>query len=206
MHYLIGREVGTQSHMGCQSFQGELRGYALQKLPELFPKWELALDTLNQVFASQWLNTRQVAHSTKCYTVFIVDVRSSGIMSIPLLRNQESQGVSPGLQWQELGAGSSVATWHFHLWKTKSTLSRLLSIRLTYCQENVCLTYCNELSLYTVDSQSHVSFWDLHHNHQNIPPLCSREGGTGMHLLSFYQRIITMGTGQGTLFFYGIRA
>lgn len=48
---------------------------------------------------------------------------------------------------------------YFHLWKAQNTLSRLLSIRLPYCRENVCLTYCNELSLY--GSQSHVSFLDL---------------------------------------------
>nr|XP_008542503.1 PREDICTED: DDB1- and CUL4-associated factor 12-like protein 2 [Equus przewalskii] len=105
---------------------------------------------------------------------------------------------------QELGAVSLDG--YFHLWKARSTLSRLLSIRLPYCRENVCLTYCDELSLYAVGSQSHVSFLDLRHGHQNIRPLCSREGGTGVRSLSFYQHIVTVGTGHGSLLFYDVRA
>lgn len=105
---------------------------------------------------------------------------------------------------QELGAVSLDG--YFHLWKARSTLSRLLSIRLPYCRENVCLTYCDELSLYAVGSQSHVSFLDPRQRQQNIRPLCSREGGTGVRSLSFYQHIITVGTGHGSLLFYDIRA
>nr|XP_010944362.1 DDB1- and CUL4-associated factor 12-like protein 2 [Camelus bactrianus] len=105
---------------------------------------------------------------------------------------------------QELGAVSLDG--YFHLWKARSTLSRLLSIRLPYCRENVCLTYCDELSLFAVGSQSHVSFLDPRQRQQNIRPLCSREGGTGVRSLSFYQHIITVGTGQGSLLFYDIRA
>lgn len=41
---------------------------------------------------------------------------------------------------------------YLHLWKARSTLFRLLSIRLPYCQENVCLTYCDELPLHAVGS------------------------------------------------------
>ncbi|XP_029785558.1 DDB1- and CUL4-associated factor 12-like protein 2 [Suricata suricatta] len=105
---------------------------------------------------------------------------------------------------QELGAVSLDG--YFHLWKARSTLSRLLSIRLPYYRDNVCLTYCEELSLYAVGSQSHVSFLDPRQDHQNIRPLCSREGGMGVRSLSFYQHIITVGTGQGSLLFYDIRA
>lgn len=70
----------------------------------------------------------------------------------------------------------------------------------------MCLTYCDELSLYAVGSQSHVSFLNPRQRQQNIRPLCSREGGTGVRSLSFYQHIITVGTGHGSLLSYDIRA
>ena len=105
---------------------------------------------------------------------------------------------------QELGAVTMDG--YFHLWKAQNTLSKLLYIRLPYCRENVCLTYCDELSLYAVGSQSHVSFLDLRQGHQSIRYLCSREGGTGVRSLSFYEHIVTVGTGHGSLLFYDIRA
>ncbi|XP_077000940.1 DDB1- and CUL4-associated factor 12-like protein 2 [Tamandua tetradactyla] len=105
---------------------------------------------------------------------------------------------------QELGGVSLDG--YFHLWKARSTLTRLLSVRLPYGRENVCLIYCEELSAFAVGSQYHVSFFDPRQRQQNIRPLCSRDGGTGVCSLSFYQHIITVGTGHGTLLFYDVRA
>ncbi|XP_049727376.1 DDB1- and CUL4-associated factor 12-like protein 2 [Elephas maximus indicus] len=328
LRYLQSREVGARDGTGARDFEAELRAYAVHKLPTLLTEHELALGTLNKVFASQWLNARQVVCGTKCNTLFVVDVHSNHITHIPLLgdgapvlaRNQPSCGIHAielnpsktllatggenpnslaiyqlptldpmclgdrhghndwifGIAWmsdtvvvsgsrdgtvalwrvdpdmchrsigwhndvafpmyahispteteiiprantsstnrkvralafsdknQELGAVS--VDGYFHLWKVESTLCRLVSFRLPYSRENVCLTYCDELSLYAVGSQSHVSFVDPRQRQQNLRPLCSREGGTGVRSLSFYQHIITVGTGHGSLLFYDVRA
>ena len=325
--YLRGREVGAPGRAGLSGFDSELHGFAVRKLPELLRERELSLGTVDKVFASQWLNARQVVCGTKCNTLFVVDVRSSQVTRIPLIRDRRhtparaqlgcgihavqlnpsktllaTGGENPNslavywlptldplclgdhghkdwifaiawmsdtvvvsgsrdgtlgiwkidpdvfrssIAWrnpaelsvyahirpaevedvrraatnprnckvgavafsakrQELGAVTMDG--YFHLWKAQNTLSKLLYIRLPYCRENVCLTYCDELSLYAVGSQSHVSFLDLRQGHQSIRYLCSREGGTGVRSLSFYEHIVTVGTGHGSLLFYDIRA
>ncbi|KAK2083805.1 hypothetical protein P7K49_039041 [Saguinus oedipus] len=328
VHYLKCREVGRWGPAGLPGFESELRGYTVQRLPELLTERQLNLGTVNKVFASQWLNSRQVVCGTKCNTLFVVDVQSDHITRIPLMRDKDAglaqarrncgihaielnpsktllatSGKNPNslaiyrlptldplclgdrhghkdwifaiawlsdtvavsgsrdgtvalwrmdpdmfdgtIAWhsevglpiyahirprdvqtiprvstnpsnrkvralafsgknQELGAVSLDG--YFHLWKVRSTLSRLLSIRLPYFRDNVCLTYCDEMSVYAVGSHSHVSFLDLRQGQQNIPPLCSREGGMGVRSLSFYHHLITVGTGQGSLLFYDIRA
>nr|KAF6433198.1 DDB1 and CUL4 associated factor 12 [Molossus molossus] len=105
---------------------------------------------------------------------------------------------------KELGAVSLDG--YFHLWKAENTLSKLLSTKLPYCRENVCLAYGSEWSVYAVGSQAHVSFLDPRQPSYNIKSVCSRERGSGIRSVSFYEHIITVGTGQGSLLFYDIRA
>ncbi|KAH0503823.1 DDB1- and CUL4-associated factor 12 [Microtus ochrogaster] len=84
--------------------------------------------------------------------------------------------------------------------------NKLLSTKLPYCRENVCLAYGSEWSVYAVGSQAHVSFLDPRQPSYNVKSVCSRERGSGIRSVSFYEHIITVGTGQGSLLFYDIRA
>ncbi|XP_032062907.1 DDB1- and CUL4-associated factor 12-like isoform X3 [Aythya fuligula] len=105
---------------------------------------------------------------------------------------------------KELGAVSLDG--YFHLWKAEHALSKLLSTKLPYCRENVCLAYGQEWSVYAVGSQAHVSFLDPRQPPHNVKSVCSKERGSGIRSVSFYEHIITVGTGHGSLLFYDIRA
>ncbi|KAJ3603346.1 hypothetical protein NHX12_031088 [Muraenolepis orangiensis] len=105
---------------------------------------------------------------------------------------------------KELGAVSLDG--YFHLWKAEHNLCKLLSTKLPHCKENVCLAYGQDWSVYAVGSQAHVSFLDPRQPTHSIKSVNSRERGSGIRSVSFYEHIVTVGTGQGSLLFYDIRA
>ncbi|CAL9704222.1 unnamed protein product [Knipowitschia caucasica] len=105
---------------------------------------------------------------------------------------------------KELGAVSLDG--YFHLWKAEQNLCKIMSPKLPHCKENVCLAYGEEWSVYAVGSQAHVTFLDPRLPTSTIKSVSSRERGSGIRSVSFYEHIVTVGTGQGSLLFYDIRA
>ncbi|XP_071492770.1 DDB1- and CUL4-associated factor 12-A-like [Diadema antillarum] len=92
-----------------------------------------------------------------------------------------------------------------HLWNLERGFRKIVTRRLPYCEENVCIALDDDLSLYAVGSQSHVSFLDARSG-RHVVSVHSREKGSGVRSVSFRDAVLTVGTGQGALMFFDLTA
>ncbi|GFO34255.1 Ddb1- and cul4-associated factor 12-like [Plakobranchus ocellatus] len=96
----------------------------------------------------------------------------------------------------------------FHFWDIE-TFNQLESVDLPWRRENVCMASSEDLGVFAVGSQSYVTLIDQRHkgnprcNPLQIPP---SHGERGIRSLSFNQNMITIGTGDGRVLFYDMRA
>lgn len=96
---------------------------------------------------------------------------------------------------------------YFHLIDINTFRSVEEPLRLRHTRENVCMTVNEDGSLFAVGSQSHVSFVDPRVlKHSGTKSIDCKQRGCGIRSLSFKNDVLTIGTGQGSVYFYDVRA
>ncbi|XP_050400542.1 DDB1- and CUL4-associated factor 12 [Patella vulgata] len=63
--------------------------FASQQIPMVLKEREYTLGTINKIFASKWLNERQVVFGTKCNQLIALDLLNSQLTRIPTLKSSE---------------------------------------------------------------------------------------------------------------------
>ncbi|XP_040855486.1 DDB1- and CUL4-associated factor 12-like protein 2 [Ochotona curzoniae] len=89
VHYLQERRVCAKGHRALRSFKSQLSSLAARSLPHMLREHQLDLGTLDKVFASQWLNSREVVCGTKCNKLFRLDVYSGQITHCNMMVDRE---------------------------------------------------------------------------------------------------------------------
>ncbi|XP_040855494.1 DDB1- and CUL4-associated factor 12-like protein 2 [Ochotona curzoniae] len=89
VHYLQDCQVGLKGHRAQRGFESQLSSLAARSLPHMLREHQLDLGTLDKVFASQWLNSREVVCGTSCNKLFRLDVHSGQITHCPLMVDRE---------------------------------------------------------------------------------------------------------------------
>lgn len=79
------------------------------------------------------------------------------------------------------------------------------SRKLPFSMENVCLAVHEDYGLYAVGSKSHTSLMDAR-TVQCVRKILSKYSGYGIRSTNFYSTLLSIGTGQGTVMFYDLRA
>jgi len=103
---------------------------------------------------------------------------------------------------QELGVVSQNG--YIHCWDARR-FKQVYSKKLPHTLENVCLATDEENGLYAVGSKSHTDLLDTR-TLQSVRGITSKNGGCGIRSVSFRGNILTMGTGQGNILFWDLRA
>ncbi|XP_041465046.1 DDB1- and CUL4-associated factor 12-like [Lytechinus variegatus] len=156
---------------------------------------QLSVWSVSQELCDRVQDTNEIATVPSYESIFPIALRSSE-------RNEKVRALEYSPQTKELASLS--ANGFIHLWDLRG-FRKVHSRRLPYCEENVCIALSQDHSLYAVGSQSHVTFLDSR-NGRCVASVHSKERGSGVRSVSFKDGVLTVGTGQGALMFFELRA
>ena len=104
----------------------------------------------------------------------------------------------------ELAVVSSGFGGYIHCWDA-ITMRQIMSKKLPYTLENVCLTTNQECQIYAVGSRANTDLLDSR-TLQSVRSIKSQKLGYGVRSVTFNGNILTIGTGLGQILFWDLRA
>ena len=105
---------------------------------------------------------------------------------------------------QELAVLSSGFGGYIHCWDA-ITMRQIMSKKLPFTLENVCLTTNDEWQVYAVGSRANTDLLDSRTLH-SVRSIASQKLGYGVRSVSFKGNLLTIGTGLGQILFWDLRA
>ena len=105
---------------------------------------------------------------------------------------------------QELAVLSSGFGDYIHCWDA-ITMRQIMSKKLPFTLENVCLTTNDEWQVYAVGSRANTDLLDSRTLH-SVRSIASQKLGYGVRSVSFKGNLLTIGTGFGQILFWDLRA